>query len=128
MSPHFVNKKLLAHLDLAFNNTSLTSFQMKPLQKISDKCITKTCTCSILQFSEKNNCETFLIFARNVDRGYTLEPPSGCPPSVFWSGNGREVYPCKLLFLYKGVFVTRTCFRDVKGAAGSTWLRVNFKK
>ena len=44
----------------------------------------------------------FLIFAQNIDCGYTLD----------------NVYPCKPQFYYikvgcKGVFITRTCFRDV---------------
>ena len=69
---------------------------------------------------EKN---IFLIFAQNIDRGYTLEPPQGggsneYPQSMFWSKNKKNVYPCKPQFYYikvgcKGVFVTRTCFRDV---------------
>ena len=41
---------------------------------------------------------------------------------MFWSKNKKKVYPCKPQFYYikvgcKGVFVTRTCFRD---GAGST--------
>ena len=36
---------------------------------------------------------------------------------MFWSKNKKKVYPCKPQFYYikvgcKGVFVTRTCFRD----------------
>ena len=39
--------------------------------------------------------------------------------SMFWSKNKKKVYPCKPQFYYikvgyKGVFVTRTCFRDVE--------------
>ena len=66
----------------------------------------------------------FLIFAQNIDCGYTLEPPqrggsNEYPQSMFWSKNKKKVYPCKPQFYYikvgcKGVFVTRTCFRDVK--------------
>ena len=45
--------------------------------------ITKTGLCNILQFftAVKNNnfhmkkCDIFLIFAQNIDCGYTLEPP-----------------------------------------------------
>ena len=34
------------------------------------------------------HCVIFLIFAQNIDRGYTLEPPHGggsneCPQSMF---------------------------------------------
>ena len=37
---------------------------------------------------------------------------------MFWSKNKKKVYPCKPQFYHikvgcKGVFVTRTCFRDV---------------
>ena len=37
---------------------------------------------------------------------------------MFWSKNNKNVYPCKPQFYYikvecKGVFITRTCFRDV---------------
>ena len=62
----------------------------------------------------------FLIFAQNIDCGYTLEPPHSneYPQSMFWSKNKEIVYPGKPQFYYikvgcKGVFVTRTCFLDV---------------
>ena len=64
----------------------------------------------------------FLIFAQNIDCGYTLEPPqrggsNEYPQSMFWSKNKKKVYPCKPQFYYmkvgcKWVFVTLTCFRD----------------
>ena len=39
--------------------------------------------------------ESFLIFAQNIDCGYTLEPPrrGGCneyPQSMFWSKNKKK--------------------------------------
>ena len=45
--------------------------------------ITKTRPCNILQFFtpvkndnfQMKNCDVFLIFAQNIDCGYTLEPP-----------------------------------------------------
>ena len=45
--------------------------------------ITKICPCNILQFFmavkdnfQMKNCDVFfLIFAQNIDDGYTLEPP-----------------------------------------------------
>ena len=68
--------------------------------------------------------DIFLIFAQNIDCGYTLEPPqrggsNEYPQSMFWSKNKKKVYPFKPQFYYikvgcKGVFVTRTCFRDVR--------------
>ena len=47
------------------------------------QCITITHLCNILRFftAVKNdnfqmkNCDIFLIFAQNIDRGYTLGPP-----------------------------------------------------
>ena len=68
--------------------------------------------------------DIFLIFAQNIDCGYTLEPPqrggsNEYPQSMFWSKNKKEMYsPCKPQFYYikvgcKGVFITGTCFRDV---------------
>ena len=72
---------------------------------------------------QMNFFNIFLIFAQNIDCGYTLEPPhcggsNEYPQSMFRSKlNTKKVYPCKPQ-LYcikvgcKGVFVTRTCFRD----------------
>ena len=45
--------------------------------------ITITCLCNILQYFmavkndnfQEKNCDIFLTFAQNIDRGYTLEPP-----------------------------------------------------
>ena len=69
----------------------------------------------------------FLIFAQNIDCGYTLEPPqqggsNEYPQSMFWSKNKKKyVYPSKPHFFYikvgcKGVFITRTCYPDVSYA------------
>ena len=57
----------------------------------------------------------FLIFAQNIDCGYTLE-------SMFWCKNKEKVYPCKPQFYYikvgcKEVYITRTCFHDGIAAA-----------
>ena len=62
--------------------------------------------------------DIFLIFAKNIDCGYTLEPlPRGgsneYPQSMFWSKNKKNM--CKPHFFYikvvcKGVFITRTCY------------------
>ena len=67
--------------------------------------------------------DIFLIFAQNIDCGYTLEPPqrggsNEYPQSMFWSKNKKKyVYPSKPHFFYikvgcKGVFITRTCYPD----------------
>ena len=60
------------------------------------------------------NCGIFLIFAPNIDCGYTLASTHNL---CFGANIRKKVYPCKLQFYYikvgcKGVFVTRTCFRD----------------
>ena len=51
-------------------------------------------------------CDHFVIFARNRDCGYSLEPPhsggsNGYPQSMFYNRNKRNnVYPCKPHFFY----------------------------
>ena len=89
--------------------------------------------CNLLHFSTAlktiiflvNNCEVFLIFAKNVDFGYTLEPPQ-CEAVLTSTYNlcfrakiRENVYPCKPEFYYikvgyKGVYSTRICYHDVK--------------
>ena len=68
-------------------------------------------------------CEIFLSFAKNIDCGYTLEPPRGgskeYPQSMFWSKNKKNMYTrVNPTFFYikvgcSGVFSTRTCYPDV---------------
>ena len=68
-------------------------------------CITKTCPCNILNFSKLEKLKIFtrivfyifLIFAQNIDCGYTLEPPrrggsNEYPQSMFWSKNKKNRY------------------------------------
>ena len=58
------------------------SYYNVPISEVTEQ-ITQTCPCNILQYftAVKNGyfqmkkCEIFLIFAQNIDRGYTLEPP-----------------------------------------------------
>ena len=69
----------------------------------------------------------FLFFAQNIDCEYMLEPPqqggsNEYPRSMFESIKHREKkdYPCKPQFYYikvgcKRVYITRTCFHDVRG-------------
>ena len=43
------------------------------------------------------NFDIFLIFAQNIDRGYSLEPPrrggsNEYPQSMFWSKNKKNRY------------------------------------
>ena len=52
----------------------------------------------------------FLIFAQNINCGYTHN-------LCFRAKTRKNVYPCTLQFYYtklryKGIFVTRACFRD----------------
>ena len=78
--------------------------------------------CKNVNFQMKN-FNTFLTFAQNIDCGYTLEPPqrggsNEYPQSMFWSKNKKKK-TCKPQFYCikvgcKGVFVTRTCFRDAR--------------
>ena len=73
--------------------------------------------------NQKKICYIFLIFAQNIDCGYTLEPPCRggsyeYPQSMFWSKNKKNMYtPANPIFFYikvgfKGVFIARTCFPD----------------
>ena len=57
----------------------------------------------------------FLIFAQNIDCEAVLTSTHNL---CFRAKIRKNVYPCKPQFYYikvgcKGVFVTRTCFRDV---------------
>ena len=69
--------------------------------------------------------DIFLIFAQNIDCGYTLEPPrrSGSneyPQCMFWMKNNKIRYtpsnPSFFFYIkvgFKGVYIARTCFPDV---------------
>ena len=67
----------------------------------------------------RNFLYIFLSFAQNIDCGYTLELPRQ-GGSMFWSKNKKkQVYPCIPQFCcikvrYKEVYITRTCFPDVR--------------
>ena len=71
------------------------------------KYITKTRPCNILQYFtavkkddfQKKSFDILLIFAQNIDCGYTLEPPqpqqggsNEYPQSMFWSKNKKIRY------------------------------------
>ena len=68
----------------------------------------------------------FLIFAQNIDCGYSLEPPrrggsNEYPQYMFWSKNKKNRYTpayssfaiCNIKVGFKGVYITWTYFRDV---------------
>ena len=67
-----------------------------------------------------------LMFAQNIDCGYTLEPPrrggsNEYPQSMFWNTNKKKKdYPFKPQFCYikvgyEGVYVSWTYFHDENG-------------
>ena len=63
---------------------------------------------------QMKNCVFFLIFAQNIDRGY-----SSTHDLCFRAKIRKNEYPCKPQFYYikvgcKGVFITRTCYHDDK--------------
>ena len=71
---------------------------------------------------EKKN-DVFNSFVKNIDCGYTLEPPrrdgsNEYPQSMFWTKNknNRYTHLNPLFYLikvgFKGVFISRTCFPD----------------
>ena len=63
--------------------------------------------------------DIFLIYAQNIDCGYTLEPPrrggsNKYPQSMFWSKNKKNRYTPAYPSLvgFKGVFIARTSFPE----------------
>ena len=66
----------------------------------------------IENFVRKKN-DIFLIFAQNIDCGYTLKPPrqggsNEYPQSMFWSKNKKNMYtPANLCSIFG---VIRPCF------------------
>ena len=74
----------------------------------------------------------FLIFAQNIDCGYTLDPPrrggsNEYPQSMFWIKNKENRYThANPILLYKsGVqwgMISQTCFRD------ATQIKINLLK
>ena len=59
-------------------------------------------------------CDIFLIFAQNIDCGYTTSTHNLC----FREKKEKNEYPCKPQFYYikvgcKGVYITWICLHDV---------------
>ena len=72
--------------------------------------ITQTCLCNILQFFTAVKMISFLNFAQNIDRGYTLDE---YPQSMF-QAKIKKCISHKPQFYYlkmgcKGVLIARTC-------------------
>ena len=74
---------------------------------------------------QQEKFDIFLIFAPNIDCGYTLELPhrggsNEYPQSMFWSKSKKNRYTsripqfCYIKVGFNGVYITRTCFRDGK--------------
>ena len=85
----------------------LTSNKLKcPLRKHAYSNILKISPPKTESFQIKNSNIFFHIFARNIDCGYSLEPPhrggsNEYPQSMFLSRNKKNnVYPCKPQFYY----------------------------
>ena len=84
-----------------FNQVGLN----KKKSGISFTIIMKTCPCNKqeiflalkIEIFQLKNVDLFLIFAQNIDCGYTLEPPhrggsNEYPQSMFWSKNKKNRY------------------------------------
>ena len=60
------------------------------MDELTSQFITKTCLCNLVQIFtavkmaifHSKNLDNFLIFAQNIDCGYTLEPPQ-CGSNVY---------------------------------------------
>ena len=90
---------LWSHVNALVNNM----FSRLHIFRRCKNCITKICPCNIqriffsckkLKFHQKN-FDIFLIFAQNIDCGYTLEPPNRngsneYPQSMFWNKNKKK--------------------------------------
>ena len=73
------------------------------------------------------NCAIFLIFAQNMDCGYTLEPVLTSTHDLCFRAKIRKKMntPVKPQFYYikvgcKGVYITQTCYPDVYGFIASS--------
>ena len=95
---------------------------LAPLRKLAHAINRDFLALKIENFQLKN-VDIFLIFAQNIDCGYTLEPPrrggsNEYPQSMFWSKNKKNRYtPANPSFSiykvgFKGVYITRTCYPD----------------
>ena len=83
---------------------------------------TKNFFSSKIEIFHQKIFDIFLIFAQNIDCGYTLEPPrrggsNEYPQSMFWSKIRKIGIPCIPQFYYikvgfEGVYFARTCFAD----------------
>ena len=73
------------------------SFLSQPLRKLAHAIHRDFLSFENLKFSADFFLNIFLIFAQNIDCGYTLEPPrrggsNEYPQSMFWSKNKKNRY------------------------------------
>ena len=66
------------------------------------------------------NCDSFLIFAQNIDCGCTLEPPQRVPSIYVLKQNKKKCIPGKPQFYNikagcRGVYISGTCLHDERG-------------
>ena len=66
---------------MKFGFNMLSGFEEKGSGELKQSDIAKTCPCNIQQLFtalkvnfQMKNCDIFLLFAQNIDCGYTLEP------------------------------------------------------
>ena len=85
--------------------------------------LTKTCPFLVVKKSKISFFDVFLIFAQNIDCGYTLEPPgrggfNEYQQSIFGSKITKIGIPCKPQFYnnikvgYEGIYIAWTCYPD----------------
>ena len=83
-------------IELNFDAFALYTFKRNHITKTRPCNIQKKIGCKNENFHWKN-FDIFLIFAQNIDCGYTLEPPhrggsNEYPQSMFWSKNKKNRY------------------------------------
>ena len=84
---------------ILFLSVSLSSEEQEgsPLRKHAHVIYTDFLSCKNRKKNQKKIFDIFLIFAQNIDCGYTLEPPrrggsNEYPQSMFWSKNKKNRY------------------------------------
>ena len=70
---------------------------MHPLRKLAHAIYRDFFSAVKIEKFHQKNADIFLIFAQNIDCGYTLEPPrrggsNEYPQSMFWSKNKKNRY------------------------------------
>ena len=112
----------MRHIFYTVTHTIILIKYCKTLRKFAHAILRDFLGVKFENFIGKNDIVN--IFAKNIDCGYTLEPPrrggsNEYQQSMFWNINKKNIdrYPCKPQFCYikvglKGVYITRTYYRD----------------